>query len=275
MYASNKYELSDKRHEAIMDLLDEFSKTDDALFTVRLKKWLVNVKYGRIRATSYDRMECTLNNQIIPAITQLGDKKIYDVTEHDIDFILRHALNMGYSYSTLLKVYRFLDEFFKYQCSKDKRLTNPITYMYAHGFVLDKQKELRKKRQELQSKDPETLRVEDLKLAKSTLRIQDKTEQRFFTDDEIIKLKKAAYKKFKNGNYCLKQAIYFIFLLYVGLRAGEAVALKYRHIDYENKTSQVIENRTLSKYRDEEGNSLNTSSIKEGSPKTKQSKKSL
>lgn len=275
IYASTKYELSDKRLEAIMDLLDEFSKTDDALFRVRLKNWLVNVKYGRIRATSYDRLECTLNNQIIPAITQLGDKKIYDVTEHDIDFILRHALNMGYSYSTLLKVYRFLDEFFKYQCSKDKRLTNPTTNMYAHGFVLEKQKELRKKRQELQSKAPETLKEEDLELAKSTLKIQDKTEQRFLSDDEIIKLKEAAYKKFKNGNYCLKQSIYFIFLLYVGLRAGEAVALKYRHIDYENKTAQVIENRTRSKDRDDEGNSLNTSSVKEGSPKTKQSKKSI
>lgn len=40
VYASNKYELSDKRIEAIMDLLDEFSKTDDALFTVRLKNGL-------------------------------------------------------------------------------------------------------------------------------------------------------------------------------------------------------------------------------------------
>ena len=130
IYARNKHELDLKREKAIMDLLEELEANDSLLLKVRLKKWLVKKKYGKVRPTTYDRLECTLKNQIFPAIKQFENKKVYDVTSDDIDYILKYNIQKGYSVSVIKKVYDFLADFFDDQCSDDKIIKNPSTIIH-------------------------------------------------------------------------------------------------------------------------------------------------
>lgn len=70
---------------------------------------------------------------------------------------------------------------------------------------------------------------------------------RFLTDEEIARMRDVAYngyflrwttrtgKQAQSGPWFLKQAKYFLFILNTGLRKGEATALKYSDIDFEQK----------------------------------------
>lgn len=137
------------------------------------------------------------------------------------------------------------------------------------------QKNIRERRELLKNKDFYSLSNKERELAESSLRMNDKEEKDFFTEEEITKLNAAAEKKTKNGKYVLTQSPFIIFMLNTGIRAGEAVALQYKHINFENQTAQITRNFTRSKDRDIDGNFLGTSSVNEGDPKTRKSKQSI
>lgn len=127
IYAKNKFDLSQKRRKAIIDILSKLDKVDGELFEVALQNWLSKNVYGKIRPTSYDRKECTLNHQIIPVIKEKFEKiKTTDVTEETINYILQYNLEKGYSYSTLKKTHMFLSEFFDWWCERTAISTNPV-----------------------------------------------------------------------------------------------------------------------------------------------------
>ena len=105
----------------------------------------------------------------------------------------------------------------------------------------------------------------------SPLKCEDKEEMRFLDDDEIERLKAAAVKTFGNGKPCLKQAEFFIFMLNTGLRAGEALALKYSDFDYANRTVLVSENITSVKERDSNGRATGRRTVNKGETKTRRS----
>ena len=103
------------------------------------------------------------------------------------------------------------------------------------------------------------LTAEEESLAFSKLRMEDKEEIRFLTDEEIARMRDMAYngyflrwttktgKQAQSGPYFLKQAKYFLFILNTGLRKGEATALKYSDIDFKRKTMTVCKNITTAK----------------------------
>ena len=57
-------------------------------------------------------------------------------------------------------------------------------------------------------------------------------------------------------------------MLNTGLRAGEALALKYSDFDFDNRTVQITRNITSSKERDASGKTTSKRSVKEGTTKT-------
>lgn len=145
--------------------------------------------------------------------------------------------------------------------------------MYKKEYVAEQQAQFRQKRDvlRLRADNNETLTEEEQKIADSTLKCEDQVDIHFFTDAEISRLQVAAVATFNNGKPCLKQAEFFVFMLNTGLRAGEALALKYSDFDYNKRTVFIRENVTSSKERDSDGKATGKRSVKEGSTKTKSS----
>ena len=250
-------------------------RATDELFVTQAENWLYNEKYGTVKGTSFDRLEGILIHQIVPAMGTLRHYKLKDIDNMDIKAILKYNLDKGYSYSTLLKIYRFLNEFLQHQFLGGIIPRNPVRQvkMYKKEFVAEQQAKFRQKRDALRVRveNNETLTEEEQKIADSTLKGEDRVDIRFFTDEEIVRLKDAATSSFKNGNPCLKQAEFFIFMLNTGLRAGEALALKYSDFDYNRRTLLVRDNITSSKERDSDGKATGKRSVKEGNTKTRSS----
>ncbi len=250
-------------------------KATDELFVTQAKEWLYGEKYGTVKGTSFDRLEGILIHQIMPAVEKLRHYKLIDIDNKDIKAIMKYNLDKGYSYSTLLKIYRFLNEFFQHQFLGGIIPRNPVQQvkMYKKEYVAEQQAQFRQKRDvlRLRADNNETLTEEEQKVADSTLKCEDKDDIHFFTDEEIARLHVAAVATFNNGKPCLKQAEFFVFMLNTGLRAGEALALKYSDFDYNKRTVFIRENVTSSKERDSDGKATGKRSVKEGSTKTKSS----
>ena len=160
---------------------------------------------------------------------------------------------------------------------------------YTKDFVLAHQQGLREDREKAIKKKNSgaDLTEEEEALAFSKLRMQDKTEIRFLSDDEIERMREVAYdgymlewttkngKQAKSGPYFLKQAKYFIFILNTGLRKGEAVALKYSDIDFDKKTMTIHNNITTAKKRDKNGRATGGIRSVKGTTKTKGSETTI
>ena len=247
-------------------------KATDELFITQAKEWLYNEKYGTVKGTSFDRLEGILLHQIVPAVETLRHYRLKDIDSKDIKAILKYNLDKGYSYSTLLKIYRFLNEFLQHQFLGGVIPRNPVQQvkMYKKEYVAEQQAQFRQKRNELRSRaeQNETLTAEEQAIATSTLKCEYQVDIQFFTDDEIARLHVAAVATFSNGRPKLKQAEFFIFMLNTGLRAGEALSLKYSDFDYDKRTVTVQSNITSAKERDSDGKATGRRSVKQGSTKT-------
>jgi len=250
-------------------------KATNELFLTQMNDWLYGEKYGTVKNTSFDRLEGILKYQITPTLSTLPHHRLADIDGKDIKTIMRFNLDKGYSYSTLLKIYRFLCEFFNYHVNSGNLERNPVRQvkMYKKSYVHDKQAEIRNKRQQLRERvqNDEQLTKEEIDCLTSPLKCEDKEEMRFLDDDEIARLKAAAVKTFGNGKPCLKQAEFFVFMLNTGLRAGEALALKYSDFDYNKRTVFVRQNITSTKERDSDGRATGRRTISQGETKTKKS----
>lgn len=250
-------------------------KATNESFVAQMNDWLYCEKYGTVKATSFDRLEGILLYQIMPAVATLPHHRLADIDSKDIKAIMKFNLDKGYSYSTLLKIYRFLSEFFNYYVNGGTLDRNPVRQvkMYKKSYVQSKQAEIRNKREKLKErvKNNEQLTAEEVAYMNSPIRCDDKEEMSFFSDDEIERIKAAAVMTFSNGKPCLKQAEFFIFMLNTGLRAGEALALKYSDFDYTNRTVLVSKNITSTKARDSDGRATGKRAVISGETKTKRS----
>lgn len=282
-YGPNKTDVKHKIVEFIESQIDRQTEKSnyDELLTTNIEKWLKFDKYGNLKGTSYDRLEQVYKNQIAPYI---GDLKTSEITPIDCKKILQKNLEKGYSYSTLLKIYRLLNEFFNNLEDEGKVETSPMRKIkpYRKEFVKEQQANVREARDKAVKKKEkgQTLTVEEESLAFSKLRMQDKEEIRFLQDDEIERIKDVIQngymlswttktgKNVQNGPYFLTQPEYFMFILNTGLRCGEATALKYSDVDFDDKTIAIRRNFTAIRKRDSEGNALVGKKMVEGTPKS-------
>lgn len=259
--------------EQITATLEKKATTES--FIAQMSDWLYCEKFGTVKATTFDRLEGILVYQITPALSTLPHHRLADIDSKDIKAIMKFNLDKGYSYSTLLKIYRFLSEFFNYHVNGGTLERNPVRQvkMYKKSYVQSKQAEIRNKREKLKERaaNNEQLTAEEIAYMNSPIKCDDKEEMSFFTDDEIERIKAAAVKTFDNGKPCLKQAEFFIFMLNTGLRAGEALALKYSDFDYAKRTVLVSKNITSTKARDSDGRATGKRAVISGETKTKRS----
>lgn len=286
VYGSDEVEVRAKVYDFVRAQIDgqEAQRETEALLSTDMSSWLYGEKRGSIKADSFDRLEQIYKYQIAPHIARLQTAQ---TTARECKRIMDANLAQGYSYSTLLKVYRLLNEYFEVRRKQGSIVRNPLDTikMYSRDYVAQQQVQLRSARSDAQAKQEagKTLTEDERTLADSKLRMDDREDIRILTDDEIARIRDVAYngyfldwtsrrgKACRSGPHVLKQAKYFLFLLNTGLRKGEAMALKYSDVDFAHKTISINSNRTVAKRRDGDGRATGGSVAVEGSPKTKRS----
>lgn len=290
IYGKTKTEVAQKTHDFIRSTIDAQSAQArlSGSLSYAIGQWLHAEKYGRVRQSTYDRLECTYLHQLKPYIEGL---KLREVTKNDCRAILQANLEKGYSASTIKKASQLLKEFFKYQVAEDPTLRNPMANLkfFTEEFIHERQADLRQARRLAKEKmnSRQRLTAEEQALVESGLQMRDREEIHVLTPEEIGRLRDVVENGYvlqwesKKGNPIqtkpkkLKQAEFFLFLLNTGLRAGEARALKYSDIDLETRRMVISRNRTTIRKRDARGNVLGGMSYVEGKPKTKSSARVL
>ena len=95
----------------------EYNKQSDAVdpteasLETYMTDWLLNAKKGKIKDSSYDRLENTARHQVIPII---GDMHLSEITTEDIDSMLNSLKENGLSYSSIKKAYDCTKAMFEY-----------------------------------------------------------------------------------------------------------------------------------------------------------------
>lgn len=205
-----------------------------------IRDWLSTFKMNKNKANSYDREECTLNNQI--AKYTLGKTRVVDINEADIQKHFQYLANeKKYSYSTIKKTYELLDQFFKYYYRADVN-NNPMNYVDRPRPKSD---------------------IGEIDLNTDTSVID---ADYVLSNEEITTFKKQCF--LKKSKYDV--GIYFILLMC--LRTGEACGLLWRDIDIEEKTLKIT--KSLTTVKDRGGNKQKTKTILTP-PKSKSSIRNL
>ena len=192
--------------------------------------WLTNTKKPVLKPASYDRLERTCQNQIYPA---LGIMQFAQITDRDLqNFLNKCAENL--SYSTVKKVYQTLGSVYKIATAREHIKRNPMLTVVL------------------------PVRTED------TL-----TDVKFFSIDEVTKIKVEATRKYKTGKDVYRLGYAFILLLNTGMRAGEALALEWDDIDFDRRTINI--HKSLASVKNRSGEETKTVQIVQEMPKTKRS----
>ncbi|MCX7924034.1 MAG: site-specific integrase [Clostridia bacterium] len=198
-----------------------------------IKNWLYNVKANELKALSFDRLESTINNHIIPCIGHIKTNQLTDLTIQ-IELINKKSKDM--SYSSLKKIYDALNACFKYAVARRNLRFNPMNTVT------------------MPSKSKfETKEVE------------------IFSDDEIKKITEAASARFGNGTLKYKNGWAFILMIYTGMRMGEMLALKWQDFNEEARTLTIKRNIALVKNRMAKG--TNYKLVEQDSLKTQNSER--
>ena len=163
-----------------------------------MKQWLEKYKLYELKASSYDRIVCTVDNNIIPYI---GDYHIEDITPAVIQKeVIYNLCNKGLSYSTVKKAYNALNNFYKCLQNEDVSIKNPMTSVKL---------------------PPE-----------SQFDVKEETKQTLSLE-EIKRFEETASQFCKSINKPIyRHGFGYIFILYTGIRCGEALGLQYKHIDW-------------------------------------------
>ncbi len=209
-----------KERKDVVSKLKEFKLNQlqgfDSLLTVNLKdyisNWFKKTKFNDLKPSSLDRLESTIDNQII---LRIGHYTIDKLTAPIIqEELINKMFEEGMSYSSIKKAYDAINACMKYAVKNRQLMFNPLETVTK----------------------PSTTKFE-------------KTEIVILSDDEIKRFEKACIVKYSNGEYIYKTGYGFIMMLYTGLRMGEALALKWNDVDFELKRIKVDNNVIMAKNR--------------------------
>lgn len=212
---------SGKTRKDAAEKLDKFKKSAGFLSLTAgaevkledfLAEWLYSAKLRTLKNSSYDRLECTVLNNIVPRI---GSYKLNELTYGIIqNEVINRLQDEGKAYSTIKKAYNTLNASMKYAIfPKEIIVKNPML-----GVVMP---------------SPEQF---------------DTKEIRYLSEDEICRLKNAATAKWGNGKPIYPLGYAIILMLNTGVRVGEALA--WRWSDYDEAGGILHTKGTLARVRD-------------------------
>lgn len=156
-----------------------------------------------LKPKTIQRIDEILNNQIIP---YFGDYELNKLDTDTINNVLKYlaqdcGMRKGYSYSTLKKIRIYLNQMYEYALSKKYCRENPTTYVIVPVDNKEKQ-------------------AADFDI-------------KTFTFEELDKYIKFATEVYSNGKPIYRYGWGLVFLVFSGLRVGEALALNWKDIDIE------------------------------------------
>lgn len=207
-----------KKNE-VKNRLDEFRRqllvsngdisNNGVSFQEYAEAWLTNTLRNKLKPTSYMRKEVTLVNQVFP---QLGNIPIDQITHADVQNMVNKLHESGLSYSTIKKAYEAVNG-----CLREYRVKTNSAFNPCEGVALP-----------VTSERP----VSDIV---------------FFNEKQRTLIREEAIRKYKTGKPVYRLGHAIIVLMYTGLRVGELLALRWKDIDFKNKTITVDKNAVVSK----------------------------
>ena len=246
---TTKQEVNKKMTAYIENFNNEIENSIEANKTLKdsMTNWLQVFKFPSVERTTYDRYECTAENQIYPLI---GDKVVGNITAADIKKVLNHWMTEGYVYTTVKKVHNILNEYFRYLTQQELIQRNPMNaapmIKKSNFYAIQEKEDL---------PTSETITV--------------------FTAEEIEKLKAEAAKTYGTGKKLYRQAGAYILMLNTGLRAGEMLGVLNSDIDLERRVLHVQRGVKVVNKRDGVERSDGSTEIKVGKLKSTTSKRDI
>lgn len=206
VYGKTEKEVKRKIKEAKAELI-KYETINLPKITVKdlLYDWQTTVKKYELKPSSYDRLEKTIECNIIPYI---GYLQITSLSPNDIQQFINELTEKGYSYSTIKKSYNSLSAALKFALERDYIRKNPCV-----GIKLPKQIQ------------------------------RQKSDVEFFTDSEVELIINTAIQRYTTGRYVYKHGYAIIILLNTGMRVGELLALKWQNVDLANRQIYICETR--------------------------------
>lgn len=219
-----KKKIAEKNAEVKQALMHSVENRNVRLQTALLD-YIKREKYGKVKLSTYDRIERTLKNHIDD--TDLGQKMAIEVTSKEISDFIEDLLGK-HSESSVRKVYELLSQFYA-RFYEDDPCGNPMA-----GIARPKTKK---------------------NIGEIKIEIEDESvlEDMVLSDEEIEKFKTQVFLPPKNGVAGRPMhgvALYFMMMTL--LRYGEASALVWGDIDIENRIMLVRRNQSIVKNRDED-----------------------
>ena len=179
-----------------------------------MEYYLENVKYFKVKATTYDRAESTFKYHI--KSEKIGKMQIGQITSEDIQSHLVSQCNLGLSFSSIKKIYNLLGEFFRYETTIGNIARNPMQLVeMPHMSNL-----------EYEEKDMEVLSTEDMR--------------------KVIGI---AEHRNKCGKSDYRYGEALVLLMVTGMRSGELRGLNINDISLEHRYIHVHRNVVYAKDR--------------------------
>ena len=228
---------SGKTEAEVKRKIREFNKSakhiDENKITVGayIQNWLSTYKMGTIKLSSYDAIEKTLRNHIIPNI---GMIQLQQLTSDDVQsLLLKLKKEDGYSYSTIKKVYDCLNAALLHATIKKDISENPML------------------------------------LVKMLARSEFETKEiRYFSEDECALIIEECSRQYKTGKPIYQYADAYILMLNTGIRLGEAIGLKKTDWNKGESTLHIQRNIQSISKRDNSGNRVQGKQLVTNTTKT-------
>lgn len=185
-YGKTRKEVADKLTEFRELTRYGYKDEDMPEFKTYITNWLYNVKVNGLKAMSFDRLESTIKNHIIPAV---GHFKTNMLTDTIIQTLLINKKVKTHSHSSIKKIYDALNACFKYAVTRRDLRFNPMDTVTMPGKAKFESKEIE-----------------------------------IFTEEDLQVLIQTADSRFENGALRYKNGWGIILMIYTGIRMGEALA---------------------------------------------------
>ena len=179
-----------------------------------IEKWIETVKRPSLKAASFDRLERTYLTQIKDS--RVGRCQLGNITSMDVQGLINEK-SRTLSYSSLKKIYELLNGCFEYAVICREMDFNPV-----RAVQMPKKENLNKKEKQMG----------------------------VFSKEELTRIENVAAITYQSGEVRYRHTWFFLLLANTGLRAGEAIALRWDNIDLDKGFIHVKQNASVVKCRD-------------------------
>ena len=179
-----------------------------------IEKWMETVKRPSLKAASFDRLERTYLTQIKDS--RVGRCQLGNITSMDVQGLINEK-SRTLSYSSLKKIYELLNGCFEYAVICREMDFNPV-----RAVQMPKKENLNKKEKQMG----------------------------VFSKEELTRIENVAAITYQSGEVRYRHTWFFLLLAHTGLRAGEAIALRWDNIDLDKGFIHVKQNASVVKCRD-------------------------